>query len=105
MTSEQRPPVYSGHFFGVPRVVVVHKFDCIVKHFANVKKLRLKELILSLIDFILHDAINPIFTTWSSNPIFCFIKKGYDNDDKEVLMHLVKMPVGIKIINTFIFSS
>jgi len=30
MTSEQRPPVNNGHYFGVPRVVVVHKFDCTV---------------------------------------------------------------------------
>ncbi len=28
-TSEQRPPVNNGHKFGVPRVVVVHKFNCI----------------------------------------------------------------------------
>jgi hypothetical protein len=28
-TSEQRPPVNNGHKFGVPRLVVVHKFDCI----------------------------------------------------------------------------
>ncbi len=31
-TSEQRPPVNNGHKFGVPRVVVVHKFDCISKY-------------------------------------------------------------------------
>ena len=29
MTSEQRPPVNNGHFSGVPRVVIEHKFDCI----------------------------------------------------------------------------
>ena len=29
MTSEQRPPVYNGHSFVVPRVVVAHRFDCI----------------------------------------------------------------------------
>ncbi len=28
-TFEQRPPVNSGHYFWVPRVVVVHRFDCI----------------------------------------------------------------------------
>ena len=28
MTSEQRPPVNNSHYFGVPRVVVVHRFDC-----------------------------------------------------------------------------
>jgi len=28
MTSEQRPPVNNGHYLGVPRIVVVHKFDC-----------------------------------------------------------------------------
>ena len=28
MTSEQRSPVNSGHYFWVPRVVVVHRFDC-----------------------------------------------------------------------------
>ena len=27
-TSEQRPPVNNDHYFGVPRVVVVHKFHC-----------------------------------------------------------------------------
>ncbi len=31
MTSEQRPPVNNGHYFGVPRVVIVHKFDCSLK--------------------------------------------------------------------------
>ncbi len=35
MTSEQRPPVNSGHCFWVPRVVVVHKFDCILTHTTN----------------------------------------------------------------------
>ncbi len=29
MTSEQRPPVNNGHYFWVPRVVVIHRFDCI----------------------------------------------------------------------------
>ena len=27
MTSEQRPPLYNGHYVGVTRVVVVHRFD------------------------------------------------------------------------------
>ena len=27
----QRPPVYNGHYFWVPRVNVVHRFDCIRK--------------------------------------------------------------------------
>ena len=27
MTSEQWPPVYNGHYFWVPRVVVVHRFN------------------------------------------------------------------------------
>ncbi len=27
-TSEQRPPLNNGRFFGVPRVAVVHRFDC-----------------------------------------------------------------------------
>ena len=27
MTFEHRPPVYNGLYFGVPRVVIVHKFD------------------------------------------------------------------------------
>ncbi len=31
MTTEQRPLVNSGHFSWVPRVVVVHKFYCILK--------------------------------------------------------------------------
>ena len=26
---EQRPPVYNGHYFGVPRAVIVHRFDCV----------------------------------------------------------------------------
>ncbi len=30
-TSEQRPPVNNGHKFGVPRVVVVHRFDYTTK--------------------------------------------------------------------------
>ncbi len=29
-TSEQRPPVNNGHIFGVSRVVVVQKFNCIL---------------------------------------------------------------------------
>ena len=28
MASGQRPPVYNGHYFGVSRVVVVHRLDC-----------------------------------------------------------------------------
>ncbi len=27
--STERPPLYNGHFFGVPRVAVVDRFDCI----------------------------------------------------------------------------
>jgi len=27
VTSEQRPPVNNGHYFGVPKVVVVYRFD------------------------------------------------------------------------------
>ncbi len=27
--SEQRPPVNNGHYFWVPRMVVIHRFDCI----------------------------------------------------------------------------
>jgi hypothetical protein len=34
-TPEKRPPVNNGHTFGVPRVVVVHKFDY-VKHFRGI---------------------------------------------------------------------
>jgi hypothetical protein len=29
MTSEQRPPANNNHYFCVPRVVIVHRFDCI----------------------------------------------------------------------------
>ena len=29
--TEERRPVNSGHKFGVPRVVAVHKFDCTTK--------------------------------------------------------------------------
>jgi hypothetical protein len=29
-TSLQRPPVYYGQYFGVPRVAVVDRFDCIL---------------------------------------------------------------------------
>ena len=29
MTSEKQPPVYSGHYFGALKVVVVQRFDCI----------------------------------------------------------------------------
>ena len=36
MTNEQRPPVNNGHYFWIPRVVVVHKFDRISKaHLQN----------------------------------------------------------------------
>ena len=27
-TSTERPPMYNGHFFGVPRVAVEDRFDC-----------------------------------------------------------------------------
>jgi hypothetical protein len=30
-TSTEQPPVYNGHFFGVPRMAVVDRFDCIYK--------------------------------------------------------------------------
>jgi hypothetical protein len=30
-TFEQRPPVNNGHNFGVPKLVVVLRFDCICK--------------------------------------------------------------------------
>jgi hypothetical protein len=33
MTSEQRPTVNNGHYFWVPRVVVVHRFDYIFGYF------------------------------------------------------------------------
>ena len=41
MISEQRPPVYNGHYFWVPRVVVVPRFDCNDK---KVKIVRTKEV-------------------------------------------------------------
>ncbi len=35
VNSEQQPPVNNGHYFWVPRVVVVHRFDCIQTRFQN----------------------------------------------------------------------
>ncbi len=28
--SKDRPPLYNGHFFGVPRVAVIDRFDCTI---------------------------------------------------------------------------
>jgi hypothetical protein len=38
MTSKQRPPVNNGHYFWVPRVVVVHRFECIYIVTLSIKK-------------------------------------------------------------------
>ncbi len=35
MTSKQRPPVNNGHYFWVPMVVVVNRFDCIILTIQN----------------------------------------------------------------------
>ncbi len=36
MTSDHRPPVNNGHYFWVPRVAVLRKFDCIAKFFVTI---------------------------------------------------------------------
>ncbi len=36
--STERPPLYNGHFFGVPRVAVVDRFDCTWKNLKNLIK-------------------------------------------------------------------
>jgi hypothetical protein len=41
MTSEHQPPVNNGHYFWVPRVAVLHMFDCIANFFVTNSMLRL----------------------------------------------------------------
>jgi len=55
-TSEQRPPVNNGHYFWVPKVIVVHKFDCNSKNlicFINWELVKLKLFFMYLINHLI----------------------------------------------------
>ena len=48
-TSEKRPHDNYGHYFGDPRVVVVHRFDCVLKRPNNtILDIRKNNLVMSL---------------------------------------------------------
>jgi hypothetical protein len=72
MTSEQRPIVYSGHYFWVPRVVVVHKFDCVLKYM-YVPSVCPEDF---LIDFVAN--LFPVLILFLSKLVRCLVIQHYN---------------------------